>query len=300
MQAKRAEMRCKVPLRLHFDGPGVDSHTMRVQELAPALLALNELIQEVNNEANEDTTSVQLYVKAFEPGSFGIELFLDTNLFSQVMDFLSGKGVSAVVNAHALVGILFELFALKKWLEGQKPTETKKLDDNKVELKIEDRKLIVDAKTFNIYFNNTEIQDTLNNVVAPLGSEGIDKVDLSSVNEEFQLTKKEYDSFVKSPSTQEFSENLLKNIALQIKSPYFEEEKKWKVLMGGQAIFISIDDEVFMKKVLSGEEEFSTGDVLVADVLLVQTIEHNKIVNNYRAVRVIEHKRAPRQLIMPL
>ena len=44
--------------------------------------------------------------------------------------------------------------------------------------------------------------------------------------------------------------------------------------------------------VLSGEEKLNKDDVVIADVKLIQTIEQNKIVNNYRAVNVIEHKKS--------
>lgn len=53
-----------------------------------------------------------------------------------------------------------------------------------------------------------------------------------------------------------------------------------------------IDDEVFLRGVLSGEEKLNKDDVVIADVKLIQTIEQNKIVNNYRAVNVIEHKKS--------
>lgn len=90
----------------------------------------------------------------------------------------------------------------------------------------------------------------------------------------------------------EFSENLLKNIAIQVKSPNFRKGKNWKAVMGGLPILISIDDEVFLRGVLSGAEKLNKDDVLIADVKLIQTIEQNKIVNKYRVVNVIEHKKS--------
>lgn len=83
-----------------------------------------------------------------------------------------------------------------------------------------------------------------------------------------------------------------KNIAIQVKSSNFRKGKDWKAVMGGLPILISIDDEVFLRGVLSGEEKLNKDDVVIADVKLIQTIEQNKIVNNYRAVNVIEHKKS--------
>ena len=90
----------------------------------------------------------------------------------------------------------------------------------------------------------------------------------------------------------EFSENLLKNIAIQVKSPNFRKGKNGKAVRGGLPILISIDDEVFLRGVLSGAEKLNKDDVLIADVKLIQTIEQNKIVNKYRVVNVIEHKKS--------
>ena len=61
----------------------------------------------------------------------------------------------------------------------------------------------------------------------------------------------------------EFSENLLKNIAIQVKSSNFRKGKDWKAVMGGLPILISIDDEVFLRGVLSGEEKLNKDDVVI-------------------------------------
>lgn len=71
----------------------------------------------------------------------------------------------------------------------------------------------------------------------------------------------------------DFSENLLKNIAIQVKSSNFRKGKNWKAVMGGLPILIFIDDEVFLRGVLSGEEKLNKDDVVIADVKLIQTIE---------------------------
>ena len=44
--------------------------------------------------------------------------------------------------------------------------------------------------------------------------------------------------------------------------------------------------------ILTLNRALNKDDVVIADVKLIQTIEQNKIVNNYRAVNVIEHKKS--------
>lgn len=89
----------------------------------------------------------------------------------------------------------------------------------------------------------------------------------------------------------EFSENLLKNIAVQLKSSNFRKGKGWKAVMRGLPILISIENEAFRSRVLSGEEELNKDDVLIADVKLIQRIEQNNIVNSYQALHVIGYKK---------
>lgn len=296
------DMRTTAPMLFHFDGPGVESNSMKVQVLAPSLIALNKLICELNSELSQGETNVQLYVSAFKPGSFGIELLLDTSIINQVKDFFTSPGVSALLNAHDLVGIILEIFVLKKWLKGRKPEFVKDAPDNdkKVELHSKNETLIVDKRTYNIYFNNSEIHEEMDKVAAPLEADGINEIKLSSASVTFSLDKQEYKNFIAGDDSKEFSENTLKNVVLLLKAPYFERDRKWKFQMGDQLLFATIDDVDFMDRVLRGNENFSTGDFLVADLLMKQSIENNKIITSYSVQKVMEHKKAPRQLTIPM
>lgn len=299
---KDNDMRSSTPMRLHFEGPELNSHQMRVQELAPSLFALNKLVKSLNDNIYGNKATAQLYIKAFKPGSFGIELLLDTSILEQVRDFLTCNTTSALINGHEIIQILLELFFLKRWLAGRKPDQIDKnignKDEHKVEISIKEEKIVVDYRTYNLYFSHPEIRETMNEVASPLASTGVDAMQLSSTTSEFVLSKNNYQAFITEPESEDFSENRLQNIALLLKSPYFEKDKKWKVLMGEQSIFVSIEDKDFMKKVLSGVEEFATGDVLVVDIIMTQSIDANKILTSYKVIRVLEHKKAPQQLSM--
>lgn len=295
-------MRSTAPLLFHFDGPGVESNSMKVQVLAPSLIALNKLICDLNSALSGGETNVQLYVNAFKPGSFGIELLLDASIINQVKDFFAGTGVTAFLNVHDLVGVIIEIFLLKKWLQGKKPEAIKDVveDDKKVELYLEDKTLIVNRVTYKVYFGNAGLHEEMDRVVAPLEADGINEIQLSSTQETFTLDKKEYKGFIGGDSPKEFSENTLRNIALLLKAPYFEKDRKWKFQMGDQNLFATIKDEDFMNSVLDGKENFSTGDVLVVDLLISQSIENNKIITSYIVQKVLEHKKAPKQLTFPM
>lgn len=291
-------------MRLHFAGSALDSHQMSVRELAPSLIALNKLIKSLNDDIHGDKAAAQLQVKTLKPGSFGLDLLLDTGFLEQVKDLLTCNTTSAFMNAHEIIQIMLELFVLKRWLAGRKPylieEKNDKDDEHKVKIIIKEEKLVVDHRTYNLYFHHPEIRDDLNSVASPLASAGVDKMQLSSTRSEFVLTRNDYQSFIADPENKDFSENILQSVALLLKSPYFEKDKKWKVLMGDQSIFVSIEDEDFMNKVLFGEETFATGDALVADIVMTQSIENNKIVTSYKVTKVLKHKNSPGQLSLSL
>lgn len=58
------EMAKHVRTTIRYDGPALDGHEMDVQELAPALLALAEMVQLANKRFNGDAASMKVLVKA--------------------------------------------------------------------------------------------------------------------------------------------------------------------------------------------------------------------------------------------
>ena len=57
-----------------YDGPALESNEMDVRDLAPALLAISDVLDEANKIVFGDKTQVQVNVKgSFKTGSFGID-----------------------------------------------------------------------------------------------------------------------------------------------------------------------------------------------------------------------------------
>ena len=57
-----------------YDGSALDEHLMDVRDLAPAMMAISDLLIHANQEINGDKLKIELKVKAnFKAGSFGIE-----------------------------------------------------------------------------------------------------------------------------------------------------------------------------------------------------------------------------------
>lgn len=69
---------------------------------------------------------------------------------------------------------------------------------------------------------------------------------------------------------------------------------------GRSILFATIKDEDFVNSVLDGKEDLSAGEFLVVDLLISQSIENNKIITSYIVQKVLEHKKAPKQLTFPM
>jgi hypothetical protein len=68
-------MTAKVHFSIKYDGPALASHQMDVRELAPALIALFDLLEHANNAAYPDASEVRVNVQGnFKGGSLGVDL----------------------------------------------------------------------------------------------------------------------------------------------------------------------------------------------------------------------------------
>ena len=88
-----------------YDGEAVADGTIDTKDLAPALLAFAELIEEARSHVPDAPSDVSLRVRAgFERGSFEVTLEL-AHLYQQVVAMFSGPEASAWSNLLQIIGI---------------------------------------------------------------------------------------------------------------------------------------------------------------------------------------------------
>lgn len=114
---------------IRYDGPALTDHEMDVQDLAPALLALADLVQLANRKFNGSEADIKVLVNAdVEQRCFMIDISLVQSLLDQAKGILGTDHVKTARDIAEWIGILsggaVGLFQLLKFLRGAKEAGT--------------------------------------------------------------------------------------------------------------------------------------------------------------------------------
>lgn len=281
-----------------YDGWALEHHLMDVRDLAPAMIAVNDLLSNANKALNGDKADLNLKVNAsFRAGSFGMELHTVVHFLSQIRDMFAGDNASAISNAQTILEIVgfvggAGLIGLIKFLKGKKPT---KIIDEDGRLKVylnETEYYETDGKVVKLYKNRTIVGD-LNKMLEPLEKDGIDSFFVSRTGDKKDADLAIDDSELTYFEYQEIENDLSENITetfVQIEAAVFKDNNKWKFDNGGSPINAAILDEEFLRKIDSGELRFGKGDLLKVKLKTIQTFAHGKLKTEFQVIEVLEHK----------
>ncbi|WP_230940496.1 hypothetical protein [Burkholderia territorii] len=287
------------PFNVVYDGPALGEHRMDVRELAPVLLAIADLFSSANKELNGERSEVRLEVRgSFKAGSFHAELIFVQSLASQIRDLFAGPNATAFSNALAILAALGivgggGLIGLMRTLRGRKPHRTEPDGTNVRIWTSEQECFVVDESIVRLY-RNRAVRVSLHKVLSPLEREGIDSFGIVRDDiVELSIERDEVATFSSSDDPGEVVTDTIARKMLTLESVVFKDGNKWRVHDGTSAFFASLDDEQFIAKIDAGER-FGKGDVLVVDLRQTQIIVDEGLRNEYRIVKVREH-RAPLQ-----
>ncbi len=293
------DMKSSTPMLLVYDGPALETHKIPVEILAQSLTALNRLAEETNKIIFNDKSRVSLSVTTFKKGSFGVELVLDSSIFEAVVDALSGKTATAVANGITIVSCLLEIFALRKWLYGREITKVEPVPGkDQKKIYVNNTSIVVNNTTFVVYQAPAVKRDCVD-FVSPLTAEGISSLKLSDAKNVFELNENEVAGFLKEPDEQLLTENNV-SVLVQVDSPNFKQDRKWRVTYNGQSIMVTVSDEDFLARVERHEETFGSGDILSCDMTIKQMLKDGTLSSSYEITKVKEHKVPPYQNALAL
>lgn len=179
---------------IRYDGPALADHSMDVADLAPALLALSDLLKIANAYANGDRAGVRVKVNAdLEQKCFQLNIELAQTLWEQAKSLLGDEDVVAAQNLAAWVGIIrdatvtavaggWSLFKLIKFLRGRQVESVTviKIEDgrNIVEIRVEgEADAIQIAQQVYELYANPEARKKAVDVMAPLRTDGYETLE---------------------------------------------------------------------------------------------------------------------------
>lgn len=285
-----------------YDGPALEDSTMDVRDLAPALLALGDVIEQANNTINGKKADITLKVKgSFKSGCFGIEFNVTQTLLEQTKSLFTTSGIADAKDIVDYIGFACSpavgLVGFMKWLKGRKIKHIEHIDGNKSIIKTDnDESIEVDQLVISLFRDITLRKALAKAITEQLDKDGIDSVAFKTGDSpSFNIIEKDNRHWFQAiGDEEEISDNTL-NMVLIIESPVFKKDNKWKFNTGGAGFFASIEDTAFLSQVESGTELFGKGDYLTAQVNVKQFISMGSLKTEYTIIQVLDHKRPPSQ-----
>jgi hypothetical protein len=318
----------KVAFQLRYDGPALSEHGMDVADLAPALLALGDLVKRANAAINGDGSKVNLIVQSdFEHKCFQVSLELVQSILSTIGSFLTDehalKNAQTIAGWLGLIGVpttamgLFAYLARRNGREIQSavPVDqtTLSTEDSKGTVAItfkgdgDDNKIIVNQNVF-LLGEDPAIRDYAAKVVSPLKRQGIDSLQFnpSAPVRGETVTKSDAESIIEGRAQlRELEEETFEpqtiTAHLQVSRPDFEERSHiWRFRYGDKTIPVDIADT----NIAAGIR--ARGSIGLADTWRVRmTVTEKRTTggnykNEFKITEVLDFIPAPRQFTLRL
>ncbi len=283
-----------------YDGDALADGTIDAKELAPALLAFADLVDEASRLVPEQKDGITLRVRAgFEKGSFEVHLEI-AKLYQQFVGLFSGQDATAFANLFQIVGIAGVVglaggvFQLIKRGKGRKPTVVTIERTERVKVTFEgDEPIEVDKRVW-LLFNNSRVRKAIEQVMRPLRKQGITDFKIRHRNKETFEAKQDEVGYFDAPTEHEGETTSTSDTRLMIVAPSFQEGNKWRVTDGSRNLFVSIQDPAFVRAVQQGEA-FRKGDFLHVTLETRQWVEGADLKAEHGIVKVHRHESGPRQ-----
>jgi hypothetical protein len=265
---------------LIFDGENLHEGEIDVKDLAPSLISLSDLLDEVSGKYAPECPKISLRVKPnFEKKCFKINLEVAQSYYAQFVELFSSQEVQAWATVLSLVGVSgVGLLQLLKKAKKRKPQKVIEIEHTEtVKLKFDEGDDIVVDKRVLSLFQNPKARKAAERMFKPLKNGGVDKIKISKNQIDFLDTDtSDADSFDYEETNIDELESEGEKI-LRIISPSFQKGNKWRLNDGLRTSYYEITDQNFNNQVREKRLLFGINDFLLAKVKTFQKIEDGEI-----------------------
>ena len=289
-----------------YDGPALESNEMDVRDLAPALLAISDVLDEANKIVFGDKTQVQVNVKgSFKTGSFGIDFSIVQRGIEGFTSLFNSNQISAAANLLQILGFIgvpstFGLIGLLLKLKNRRIKKVIKEGDNKTVIEVEDEKIETHPKVIAL-FSNVKIRIGLQKIIAePLSREGVKSFSVKKNNQVNTVKNEEKDYFKLSEIPDEPLKDEVREVYLRALSIVFIEGNKWRFSDGTNEFFATVKDEKFIKDVQENKISFTKDDTFKIKLREKQWITDAGLKTEHEIEEVISHRSVAKQIRLPL
>ncbi len=196
----------RAAIAIAYDGPALKGGVMDVRDLAPALLAVGQLVDAANTTLNGDTARVSVQVTATGVGSFDIYLQVAQSLSGQVVSLFASE---PFVAAGTIATLVFGTPATKGliWLirhcRGKKPTHIERLTESIIRLVIEGEVIEIPMHLLRLYQDIAVRTAAQKLIEEPLQKPGIDTFEVKDNATSVVLVNKDEASYFSRPEIPE-------------------------------------------------------------------------------------------------
>jgi hypothetical protein len=298
-----------------YGGPSLENNEMDIRELAPALVAVADLLEESNWIINGGGSKINVNVRgSFKSGSFGIDFTVVQNAYQNIIELFSSPQMTATCNLLTLIGIsgvdvikdipmLYGLIPFLKALKNRKIQRVENISEDRIRITITNQETIdADPRVLDL-LKSQRIRDALEKIITePLNKPGINEIKLGEdiVKNQILVSGEEKEYFKVPPTQDELLGESISEAYLQVVSLSFNKDNKWRFSRGENVFYASVIDEKFLGQIDRNEINFSKDDLLKVKLLTKDLLGLKGMRSEYTIIEVLEQRRAARQLPLPI
>lgn len=298
-------------IKLKYDGPILDGHSMDVNHLAPALLSLADLFQITNKKFNDDSAAIKVLVNAdLKQNCFELNVELVQSLFERAKLFIGDSDVASTKEMLEWIGIVLSitvpgtlgLFKALSWL-GKRTISNKEIEiingNTVVKITIESNNNNLESiRVFPETAKLMEDQNAIKSaqmVVMPLTHKGYESLEFSdSKHNQNIISIDDAVNILSVNKPSELIEDEFKQTIttwISVYSPVLDPHaEKWRFMLNGNVEYMDISQtEIALMAIKRGS--VGVGDLYKVELEISQSITSTgKITYSYKITKLLDFK----------